>query len=360
MPSFIDQYISQITTKSARFADCFSKEPRDDAERTLAEALSSRWRPLPSGPALPPRRTFAVDGASGSRPLDNGATLLVAQSLLLGPETEETIVCVEMARGTDSRNADRLVDHIRQWCEAEVAAANLDRMAGGMLLIDGSLLADLKHILTMPPMRMAHGTDLRAELMGSFLRLIEGCRERDILLVGVAKTTKDDLLHEALVPDSDPTGRLSDMELLYRFGGGEPGYTSPILYGTNAIQLQDRDGSTRARAEALPCVAVSFVRLAGGEDPLRIDVMGYGIGRAETLLAFHREWGSGAEMEDVVLRLMALYGGASVYNAPLYQVDRLVRLSGITMDGAYMALLREATGEPVNADRGTRRFTRSR
>lgn len=360
MPTFIDQYISQITSKSTRFAGCFSKEPRDDAERLLADQLSARWRPLPAGPAPAFRRTFAVDGASGSRPLDNGATLLVAQSLLLGPDTEKTMVCVELARGGDSRNSDRLVDHIRQWCEAEVAAANLDRMAGGMLLIDGSLLADLDHLLSMRPMRMADGTDLQAELSSSFLRLVEGCRERDILLVGVAKTTKDGLLHGALRPDSDPAMRLSDMEVLYRFGLGKPGFTDPILFGTNGIQMRDRDGTTRARAEALPCVAVSFVRLAGGEDPLRIDVMGCGIGRPENLLSFHREWGDAADISGLVTRLMAQYGGASVYNAPLYQVDRLVRLSGITMDGAYMALLREATGVSVNADRGTRRFTRKR
>jgi hypothetical protein len=34
----------------------------------------------------------------------------------------------------------------------------------------------------------------------------------------------------------------------------------------------------------------------------------------------------------------------------------MVRLGGKTVDGAYMALLREATGVMVMSDRGTRRF----
>jgi hypothetical protein len=223
------------------------------------------------------------------------------------------------------------------------------------------VLADLAHILAMGPMRVAGGTDLRARLVESFVGLIEGCRDGDVLLAGLAKTTKDGLLHQNLVDDPGPAARLGDMEVLYRFGGGRPGYTEPMLFGTQAIQVSwDKCApGMRCRAEALPCVAVSFVRLAGGEDPLRVDVLGCGIGQTKTLLGFGSDWSAGSSMEPLILRLMAQHGGANVYNGPLYGVDRLVRLSGTMMDGACMSLLREATGVPVNADRGTRRFTRS-
>jgi hypothetical protein len=360
MPSFIQQYLNEMTAKSGRFAECFGKEPRNDDERALAAELRARWQPLPFGPDPPLRPAFAVDGASGSRPLMNGASFLVAQSLLAGRDIEESMVRVEVARGGDAWNADRLVDHIRQYCEAAIAAKNLDRMAGGMLLMDGSLLADIAHILTLRPMVLADGTDLRAELTHAFLNLVEGCRTRDILLVGISKTTRDSLLHPSLADDPRPSKRLCDAEILHRFGEGRPGFSPPILFGTDAIQVSwdKQEPGLRARAGALPCIAVMYVRLAGGEDALRVDVTGCGIGRKDTLLGLTRAWGTAAEVEPLIRRLMAQYGGANVYNAPLYGVDRMVRLSGKMMDGAYMALLREATGAPVQADRGARRFSK--
>lgn len=359
MPSFIQQYIDQVSAKQECFAECFETNPRNDREKAIRDALIARWHPLPGGPEPPPRRTYAVDGASGSRPLSNGASFLVAQSLLVGQDTEASMVRVEVVRGGDTRNAERLVDHLRQYCETAVAVDHLDRMAGGMLLIDGSLLADISHILALGPMKLAGGTDLRSLLLGAFLDLVEGCRARDILLVGIAKTARDTLLHSGLADDPGPGARLCDAEILLRFGGGRPGFTPPMLFGTDAIQIAwDKQHPTlRARAEALPCVAVMYVRLSGGEDALRVDVTGCGIGRRDTLLQAPRAWGNAAEVEPLIRRLMGQHGGANVYNAPLYGVDRMVRLSGKTMDGAYMALLRNVTGVPMVADRGTRRFT---
>ena len=359
MPGFIHQYIAQIDAKSERFKGCFAEQPQNDVEQALRNALVAKWRPLPDGPDPEPRRAFAVDGASGSRSLSNGASFLVAQSLVVGPETEETMVAVEVVRGGDSRNAERMVDHLRQYCEAAIALRCLDRMAGGMLLIDGSLLADLSHILALGQMRLAGGTDLRALLLNAFLGLVEGCVARDILLVGVAKTARDTLLHPGLTEDPGPSARVCDAEILMRFGRGKPGYTPPMLFGTAAVQVAwDKAApGLRIRAEALPCIAVMYVRLAGGEDALRVDVIGPGIGRTETLFGLMPAWAEPDEGAPLIRRLMAQHGGPSVYNGPLYGVDRMVRLSGKTMDGAYMALLRDATGAKAETDRGTRRFT---
>ncbi|HEY3415225.1 MAG TPA: DNA double-strand break repair nuclease NurA [Armatimonadota bacterium] len=359
MPSFIQQYIEQIGAKSERFRGCFAGQPQNLVEQSVRDGLVARWQPLPDGPESKPRRTFAVDGASGSRPLSNGASFLVAQSLVVGPETEESMVVVEVVRGGDTRNAERLVDHMRQYCEAAVATRCLDRMAGGMLLVDGSLLADMSHILALGPMRLADGTDLRGLLVNVFFDLVEGCCARDILLVGIAKTARDTLLHPGLAEDPGPTARLCDAEILMRFGGGAPGFTPPMLFGSAAVQVAwDKSApGLRQRAEALPCIAVMYARLAGGEDAVRVDVVGSAIGRAETLFGLTRAWGCAEEAAPIVRRLMAQHGGPNVYNAPLYGVDRMVRLSGKTMDGAYMAMLREATGAKAETDRGARRFT---
>jgi hypothetical protein len=366
MPAFIDQYLQQLTNKRERFAESFDPTPRNASERSLAEAAAAAWLPLPEGSEPAPRPAFAVDGASALRPLMNGASFLVCQSLLVGPETEESLVAVEVVRGGDGRDASRALDRLRQFCEFQIAVDNLDRMRGGMLLVDGSLLSDLSHMLYLRPMRLGEFSDLRAALVDAFLRLVEGCRERDILLVGISKSARDSLLVGSLLDNAHPRDRLCDAEILHRFVGGKPGYTRPILFGTDGTAVRETDDgegemdeATRARVSQLPCIAVFYVRLAGGEDALRVDVTGDSIGCESRLLEFARAWAEPGSVAPVVRRLMAQHGGASVYNAPLYAADRMVRLSGRTVDGPYMALLREATGALITSDRGTRRFQRS-
>jgi hypothetical protein len=374
MPTFLSQFASEVTNKKERFAACFDPAPGSEGEVTLKEAMRAIWNPLPSGPGAEPRKTFAVDGSSALRPLVNGASFLVCQSLLIGPDTETSMVAAEIVRGGDAADASRGLDRLRQFCEFSVAVENLDRMAGGMLLVDGSLLSDLSHMLYLRPMRLGGYTDLRDSLFRAYLDLIEGCRERDILLVGISKSARDSLLVGSLLENPRPSDRLCDAEILHRFLDGAPGFTRPILFGTDGTAASaphsgadgpappdlaaggDIRSEEASRIAVLPCVAVFYLRLAPGEDALRVDVTGDGIGCAHRLLDFRRAWGEVEMIAPVVRRLVAQHGGPSVYNGPLYTADRMVRLSGKTVDSVYMAILSEATGVMILSDRGTRRF----
>jgi hypothetical protein len=369
MPAFLSQFATDINAKKERFAACFDTAPRNEQERTLKEAVAAHWQPLPSGPEPTPRKTFAVDGSSALRPLVNGASFLVCQSLLIGPDTETSMVAAEIVRGGDAADASRGLDRLRQYCEFAVAADNLDRMAGGMLLVDGSLLSDLSHMLYLRPMGLGGYQDLRDSLFRAYLDLIEGCRARDILLVGISKSARDSLLVGSLLDNPRPADRLCDAEILHRFLDGAPGFTRPILFGTDGTSAgaptaggaapespPPGEAGEAARIAGLPCVAVLYLRLAPGEDALRVDITGDGIGCDHRLLDFKRAWGEVEMVAPVVRRLVAQHGGPNVYNGPLYAADRMVRLGGKTVDGAYMALLREATGVMVMSDRGTRRF----
>lgn len=364
MPSFLEQYIRQIQIKSQRFGESFTALPRNETEERLQDGVIARWNDLPptaSGAARRP--AFAVDGSSAMRPLMNGATFLVCQSLLVGGGLEESLVFVELVRGGDGRDAGRALDRLRQYAEFRVAADHLDRMAGGLLLVDGSLLSDLSHMLYLRPLRLGEFTDLRAALMGAYLDLLDGCRERDILLVGISKSARDTLLMKSLVDEAAPGTALCDAEILHRFTGGRPGYTQPILFGTDGTAARPEDGGDShveatfaKRLSDLPCIGVFYIRLAGGEDALRVDVMGNAIGREERLLDFQRAWAPSESAADLVACLRGQHGGPNVYNAPLYTADRMVRLAGQMVDGPYMALLREASGAMVAPDRSTRRF----
>lgn len=361
MPAFLSQFASELTAKRARFAECFDAAPANPREETLREAIRAAWHPLPSGPEPKPRRAFAVDGSSALRPLVNGASFLVCQSLLIGPDTEQSMVAAEIVRGGEAADASRALDRLRQYCEFAVAVENLDRMAGGMLLVDGSLLSDLSHMIYLRPMRLGDNPDLRESLIRAYMDLLEGCKQRDILLVGVSKSARDSLLCGSLLEDPRPSDRLCDAEILHRFLDGRPGFTRPILFGTDGVNVGPTDAEQGAQPPApnlqhLNCVAVFYLRLAPGEDALRVDVTGDGIGCDHRLLDFRRAWGEAEMAAPVVRRLVEQHGGPSVYNGPLYKADRMVRLSGRMVDDVYMSLLREATGVMVLSDRGTRRF----
>lgn len=361
MPAFLSQFASELTTKRGRFAACFDTTPADGREEALRDAMRAAWNPLPSGPEPRRRETFAVDGSSALRPLVNGASFLVCQSLLIGPDTEESMVAAEIVRGGEAADASRALDRLRQYCEFAVAVENLDRMAGGMLLVDGSLLSDLSHMLYLRPMRLGDYMDLRESLMRAYLDLLEGCRQRDILLVGISKSARDTLLMGSLVDGATSGDRLCDAEILHRFLDGRAGFSRPILFGTDGVSVnvnqQEPGGQTQEPdLRSLNCVAVFYLRLAPGEDALRVDVTGDGIGCNDLLLDFNRAWGDADMVAPVVRRLVEQHGGPNVYNGPLYAADRMVRLAGKTVDDVYMSLLREATGVVILSDRGTRRF----
>ena len=61
--------------------------------------------------------------------------------------------------------------------------------------------------------------------------------------------------------------------------------------------------------------------------------------------------------------VLASYGGVHAYNAPLYAVDRLVRLSRRDVEARYLPMCARVAGLPLDAltvDRGRRRFISSR
>ena len=54
--------------------------------------------------------------------------------------------------------------------------------------------------------------------------------------------------------------------------------------------------------------------------------------------------------------VLALYGGHTVHNAPLYKVDRKVRLSRRTVEQVYLPVLERIANVSLSVDRSRRRF----
>lgn len=111
------------------------------------------------------------------------------------------------------------------------------------------------------------------------------------------------------------------------------------------------------RLSIAPAIGTFYVRLAAGDDALRVDALASTFGSNDLrLLGFTRTLVPYTTALPLVQKLLSNYGGYSVYHAALYVVDKEVRLNAATVDHIYLSVLRRQLGQPIQYDRSTRRF----
>jgi len=177
---------------------------------------------------------------------------------------------------------------------------------------------------------------------------------------------------------SGRNGLPTDGELMHRWTKGA-GLTDPVLLGSSsfgragviagekltariqqAVLEQHLTPDLRQLLERLsiaPAIGTFYIRLAPGDDALRVDALASTFGRNDLrLLGFTRTLVPYTTALPLVQHLLGDYGGFSVYNAALYVVDKEVRLHSATVDHIYLSVLRRQLGQPIQYDRSTRRF----
>ncbi len=106
-----------------------------------------------------------------------------------------------------------------------------------------------------------------------------------------------------------------------------------------------------------PAIGTFYVRMAPGDDALRVDALASTFGRGDLhLLGFTRTLVPYTTALPLLQHLLGEYGGFSVYHAALYVVDKEVRLHAATVDHIYLSVLRRQLAQPIQYDRSTRRF----
>ena len=177
---------------------------------------------------------------------------------------------------------------------------------------------------------------------------------------------------------SGMNGLPTDGELMHRWTKGA-GLTDPVLLGSSSFgragAIADEKLTVRIQQALLepqispdlqrvldrlsnaPAIGTFYVRLAPGDDALRVDALSSTFGRDDLrLLGFARTLVPYTTALPLVQHLLGEYGGLSVYNAALYVVDKEVRLHAATVDHIYLSVLRRQLGQLVQYDRSTRRF----
>lgn len=424
MASFTDLVADRIQQRLDEFKENVASAPKNDLERLLAEGARAHWhrldRALPAGepPALN-GSAAAVDGSQAVRALNTGADWVIAQALLIGPgglrlsEAETFLLRGEILRPS----IDRCAGLLMRYLELGLARKYVESGAGDLLLLDGSLYADLPHLLY--PLDISEYDDLPLLVLQTYLDLFERCQQQGVLLVGIAKSARSVVLGRAILdgqlvqapikqasadreredtmqpaPEADVistpirrrkgkpggSGLPRDSELLYRWAEGA-GLTDPVLLGAASFErytaevlsnpaslagrFKSRLLSEREHQRALerlreaPAIGTLYLRPAAGDDALRVDTLAGSFDRSDLrLLDFVHDWAPHTAALPLARRLLGEYGGLNVYNAALYVVDREVRLHAETVDHVYLSVLRRFLDHPIQYDRSTRRFLR--
>ncbi|MBV8083237.1 MAG: DNA double-strand break repair nuclease NurA, partial [Chloroflexi bacterium] len=328
--------------------------------------------------------------------------LLICQGLLLGPELEVGSMQLRLVPGNvPSAVTDSYASRLMRWVELRLALDHVGRLAGGALMLDGSLYSTLPHLLY--PLEALHGqpgcsedADLPIRILEAYLDLLDACRRLDVLPLGISKTTQDRVLTHTLLHLPDDCDRISvdmaehldlypdsrlppDAEALNRWLDKRAGYSTPILLGMYSFGrfrevLMSEPGriaesfapyssyppaklaSIVERLRMMPAIATFHIRFANGDDPIRVDVPADVLGAPNRLLDLYSGLGPIEPLEPILRLLLACYGGPNVYNAPLYAVDKQVRLSNDVVDGPFLSILRSVVGADVRYNRSARRF----
>lgn len=442
MASFTHLVAQRIKQHRQEFEVGLSPETANALDATLARGVQRMWHRVDPTKLNAPDDdrgvTAAVDGSRATRALNSGAQWVIAQALLMASDgTELTEAETLLLRGECEQPAvDRCASMLMRSLELGLALTFAQRTTSGVLLLDGSLYAELPHLLYS--LAVPGQADLPLLVLQRYLDLFDCCQNHGILLLGIAKSARSTVLGRTIldgnvdsfavhgdlhsranvclgmgdvaIPDTlerasaadvlrpqthddSATGVLdasfdasfpgmpTDAEILHRWTQGE-GLTSPVLLGTrsfghrrtsvtrgpDSLAQQFANGSRFSPAErrdilgrlrTAPAIGTFYVRLAAGDDVLRVDALASAFGMPKDhLLDFPSRVLAHQAALPLLQPLRRDYGGATVYNAALYVVDREVRLHAQTVDRVYLSILRSQVSAPIQFDRSTRRFMR--
>ena len=148
----LDRFVELCREKGPDLAKRLDPEAQSEAEdQWAAAAARDRWYALPAV-AQDRSLLYAVDGSGHVAALNSGFYVVVAQSFLAGPTDADTVAEVDLEIADARRSATdvaSLRDLMMRRLESQVALAaarRIERPQESVLLLDGSLYAELTHL----------------------------------------------------------------------------------------------------------------------------------------------------------------------------------------------------------------------
>ncbi len=357
MANFIDRLSASVTSRRDTLREQYHQGELKIGER-LRALVKKHWHaPLAKRASGERRPAYAIDGSNRRANLSNGATLFVAQGLILGEDLSETLADIEILPGTvDSGKLERFADLMRQNLEIRLACDYANKIpSGSVLYLDGALYGTLTQLFSLSGVPR----DFASDLQSNYRELFQRCQARNIALISIAKTNRHPLFSRILqqYEQIEPIQEISDSAFFDLLPERNAGYVTPILLGRHSFNDENEKLILEGAGFKSSSAIVSFfIRFGDYEDPLRIDLPAFCIGRPEHLGDLDAELVECSLIEPIVRLLMDDYGGIEVYNALAYVVDREVRLTKEKMYSIYLPMISELLGEEIRLDRSERRF----
>lgn len=187
MPHFLDLFVNELREKHDVLRQTFTGEEVTDFDRQLKTVFQNHWRDLPS-PKKKDLRVVAVDSGRSTREYAPGAFMYICRATALTSWGKPYRKITSHAHLITSprEQLSNMVSLRSEHVEHEVALEAIqDYSDVDVLLIDGSLYGRMLHV---PISYNYQGErDLYLRFAETFNELLEECRKRKILLLGVSK-----------------------------------------------------------------------------------------------------------------------------------------------------------------------------
>jgi hypothetical protein len=362
---FLDQLADSARRKQADLRRVF-KTDADADEQAWKQLTQRHWHPFPDQlPRLPDGMLYGVDGSQGVLPLTNGARVAVIQALARSTQgTEERRADLEIIDGSvPVDRVKRFINLRLRQTEVELAgqiAAHAP--TGSVIFVDGGLYSPLPFLydLEWPVRRRGRSSPIPRQIAQSYTRLFNLSSERQLTLIGISKTSRDPLhaelwsRSEGLASDGPP----SIAEALYRWTGGQPGYSTPFILGYYGFTGRSETLLGRPEFKLMPAIVSFYIRIKPFDPPLRVEtpVSSLGLGQKLVELDWETVETNNPSLYCLFARLKAEYVSRDMYNALLWAVDQQVRLSRQDLLERYRRIIEREAGVELDLDRSARRF----
>jgi hypothetical protein len=366
MPAqFLDQLADSARQKQADLRRVF-KTDADADERAWKKLTQRHWHPLPDRLPTPPDAVlYGVDGSRGVLPLANGARIAVIQALSRSTSgAEERRAELEVIDGSvPGDRVRRFIDLRLRQVETELAAqVAAQAPEGSIIFVDGGLYAPLTFLVDFdwPVRRRGRPSPLPRQIAASYVRLFDLCWDCRITLIGLSKTSRDPLHAElwSYSEGRESAGPPSVAEALYRWTGGQPGYSTPFILGYYGFTGRSEPLLERPEFKQMPAIVSFYVRFRPHDPPLRVETPVPCLGLRQKLVEL--DWGAvetdNPGLTSLFARLKTEYVSRDMYNALLWAVDQQVRLSRPELVERYRRIIEREAGVELDLDRSARRF----
>jgi hypothetical protein len=187
MPNFLDLFLAELQEKRDAFRRRLTGEESTDLDRRLKIAFQDEWRALPPE-KKPDFRVIAVDSGRSTREYATGSFMYICRASAItswGTSYRRVSSNAHMIASPREQLIDLASirsEHIEHQValEAVQEAADVD-----LVLLDGSLYGRITHV----PISFNYPgeQDLYLRYMQTFMELLEECRKRKILILGISK-----------------------------------------------------------------------------------------------------------------------------------------------------------------------------